>query len=220
MPTKEAISIINIFPAWYSNPQWWAIMVALLLGVIGIFQDNLRKLFFKPKINAVVNPGPPDCQKINLTSSDGRFITPSYYLRIKVENSGNYRLEDVEAMVIGIQEKGIDGEYKKKKDFLPINLLWSHHHCVTTDKIQPKAFKHLDLGPIANPGGGKTAFRFELFVQPNNLSGFLDPGDYIIEIMFLANNHKPVHKKYKFEFYSWSDSEEEMLTKNVIFKEI
>jgi|Deesub1362A_J573_1020465.scaffolds.fasta_scaffold11554_1 hypothetical protein len=34
---------------------------------------------------------------------------------------------------------------KKKKDFLPMNLVWSYHHNTIMPKIQPKLFKHCYL---------------------------------------------------------------------------
>ncbi len=206
---------------WYLDSQWWAIIAALSLGLSGIFQDKIRSIFFRPKLEVSINLAPPDCQKMDLMSLDKKhFIAPSYYLRFKIENTGNYKLEDVEAMIIGLEQKNSTGCYEKKNDFLPINLLWSHCHSVTIEKIQPRAFKHLDFGPIANGGGGKTCFRFDLFVQPNNRSGYLHPGEYIVEMMFLANNHKPIIKKYAFIFGPWSDDEIKMLGENVVFKEV
>lgn len=78
---------------WYQNPQWWAVIVALLLGVLGIFlpifHDWLKRKIWKPKFNIHIKTKPPDCHKIELiNTATGAFVRDCYYLRFKVENSG------------------------------------------------------------------------------------------------------------------------------------
>jgi len=218
---------------WYKDPQWWAIIVALMLGLGGIFQDKIRRIFLKPKIKVSMKLQSPDCHKIAMrTSRTGQFICDSYYFRFHVENSGNYQMEDVEAIVVVVSKKEANGEYKKVESFLPLNLVWAHYHNVVMPKIQPHLFKHLDFGHITESEFAnlqyfgitstyQIAFQFDMAVIPNHGSHILLPGDYNITIKFAANNLSPVSKKYNFVIADkWDNNEQVMLQKIISIKEI
>jgi hypothetical protein len=232
---EEHILITNV---WWRDSQWWAIivpfLVALMLGALAIFQDWIRRLIWKPKLNVSIRLCSPDCQKIPLTDTrSGQHLYDSYYFRFRMENTGNYKMEYVEAIITEVNKKRANGEYKKLDKFLPLNLVWAHNNLVTIPNIQPGLFKHLNFGYIvqsenANLGyfgmqksDETIVFKFTVEVEPNHGSHILLPGDYNITIKFAANNLSPVTKKYNLLFPDkWDDNEEEMLRNNIGIKEI
>ena len=208
------------------------VMVALLLGIAGIFQDWIRSLFKKPKLNISIKVAPPDCHKTSFYRSDvDKKVSDTYYFRFRVENDGNYFAEDTEAMVAEVYKKSFD-EYKKIDSFLPLNLVWSHYRQMTMPKIQPKLFKHLDFGYIlkSNPeylaGFGiqnttKIFFELDVAVRPNTGSHILLPGDYKVKIIFAGNNLEPLEKIYHLVIKdNWVDDEETMLQNNITIEEL
>ena len=188
------------------------ILVALILGIVGIFQDWIRSLFKKPELKTSIKLEPPDCHKIAIRNSQtGQFVCDSYYFRFWVKNIGNYQMEEAEAMATELYKK-VNIKYEKVK-------------------IQPKLFKHLDLGHIVknefanlNLFGLNSTSNIVLIldveVPPNTGSHIIFPGDYKIKIVLAANNLKPVEKIYNIVIKdNWTDDEDDMLAKNVSIKE-
>lgn len=208
------------------------VLVALLLGVVGIFQDRIRACFIKPDLKVSIKLESPDCHKMAVTNTaTGQHIYDSYYFRFRVENAGNHHMEDVEAMVTELYKKSIDG-YKKLDNFIPLNLVWAHYKGkITEPKIQPRLFKHLDFGNILKSqfvdlnyfGITQTAtivFQLALSVFPNSGSHILLPGEYKVKVVFAANNLKPEEKIYHLNIKDkWSDDERTMLVNNVSINE-
>lgn len=227
---EEHILITNV---WWRDPQWWAIIVpfivALVLGAVAIFQDWIRRLIWKPKLNVSIKLHSPDCQKIPVINLPRHDI---YFLRFRVENNGNYQSEDTEAIVIEVFKKEANGEYRELRNFLPLNLVWAHDNLVSMPKIQPKLFKYLNFGHIEKSEvaglnyfgiteGVNIVFKFAFAISPSHGSHILLPGDYNITIKFASNNVSPVTKKFNLVISDkWDDNEKEMLQNNISIKEI
>lgn len=220
--------------SWLKDPQWWAIFAALLLGLAGIFQDWIRKLFWKPSLKIDFQLSPPDSHRTFFSDRNtGKFLNYTYYLRPRIGNNGNYRLEDVEVMVVELSKKEVNGQFKKDEDFLPLNLIWSVSHEITKLKIQPGLFKLLDFGHISETKhkqaqldyfklGTNTNIVLELCteVPPNTGSHLIFPGEYRIKLLIAANNLKPVAKIYSLVLADkWTDDQKEMLENNIFIKE-
>lgn len=212
--------------------------IALIVGIIGIFQDRIRVLFTKPKLLVSSRLESPDCCKMPLTSPiDGKFICYGFYFRLKIENIGNYRMEDVEVMITELLKFNKEiNDYEKVKSFLPQNLVWSHtqqqltlpQSRITMPKIQPGLFKYLDLGYIRPTNeelkkifNSNNIFIFDVMVHPNNLSEAIYPGKYKLKLFFTANNMRVYKKDYLLEFKDeLADTEEKMFKKIVKLEEI
>lgn len=224
---------------WYTDPQWWIVIVAFTASIVALFQDILHKwilkLVYHPRINADLRlrPGSPDSQKIPfIDRCTGKKLCDSYYLRFWVQNGGNYRLEDTEAMVTEVSEKAPNGEYREKENFLPLNLLWAHNDVVSMPKIQPRLHKHLNFGYITKSefanldhlGIGtrpNILFKFCFGIEPTHGSHILLPGDYRITIVFASTNLSPIIKRYNFVIADkWDDNEQAMLQNNISMKPI
>lgn len=223
--------------AWWKDPQWYAIAVALFLGISGIFQDWLRALFKRPKLRVSISLEPPDCLKVPVTlrGEKGRNLHNAYnvyYLSFRVENQGNYRMEDAEVMVVSLRKRGLDHRYKRVRDFVPLNLTWAHSRDTTMPKIQPHLHKHCAFGEVAEciqvPVGDygiseawNVVFVLNTAVEPSTGSHILEPGDYQIKLVFAANNLKPKTKTYNLTIQDrWSENENEMFEKIVSVREI
>ncbi|MGB7291037.1 MAG: hypothetical protein WBD99_02550 [Thermodesulfobacteriota bacterium] len=209
------------------------VVVALLLGILGIFQDWIRVWFKKPNLKASIALEPPDCLKIPLTENH-RKICDTYYCRFRVENGGNYYAENVEAMVTEVYMKKGD-QYERLANFLPLNLVWANsRQLITMPIIQPKLFKHLDFGHILESkiirgylesfginSSASIFFELDVAVKPNTGSHILLPGDYKVNIIFAGSNIKPRQKTYHLILNDrWDNNEQKMLKENVFIKEI
>lgn len=234
---QEALSHIENIASGINNP--WTIivssagvLVALLLGVVGVFQDRIRAWFKKPKLNISIKVAPPDCHKTSFYQPDvDRKVCDTYYFRFRVENNGNYYAENVEAMITEVFKKRYE-QYEKVDNFLPLNLVWSHYRQPTMSKIQPKLFKHLDFGFILKSNSEYLArfgiqnntnifFEFDLAVRPNTGSHILLPGDYRVKIIFAGNNLEPLEKIYHLVIKdNWADDEATMLQENMTIEEV
>jgi hypothetical protein len=213
------------------NPEWTSILVTLLLGGTAIFQDKIRGWFYKPKLNLTCTLSSPDCHKIPLTIQIGNQISTidSYYLRFRVENTGNQAMEDIEVKILSLYRKSDKNKYTLQENFLPMNLKWAHTGNVVTNNIQVGLFKHLDIGCIRRPIDNfdpteiqsNIALFLDLETVPNTRSDIIEPGDYKIDLVVAGNNFKPVHKTYKLILRDeWLDNESDMLGKNIILEDL
>ena len=218
---------------WLVVSTFFVALVALFVGLAG---DFVKSKFKKPKLKVSMQLNPPDCCKIPLSSAvDGKLICDCYYFRFKVENYGNYQMEDVEIMVTELYKYNENlKKFEKVNSFLPQNLVWSNtqqmqlQYRITIPKIQPGLFKYLDFGHIISTPqelkkifNSEVIFIFDVMVQPNNLSHIIAPGNYKIQILFTANNMKVYKKSYLLEIKNnWVNTEEEMFGKIVNIKEM
>ncbi len=219
----------NTWTVWVSL---LGVFVALLLGVIGIFQDWIRKkILLRPSLRVEFRLNPPDSHKTHFRTKSGEFSNFTYYLKARVVNNGNCQLEDVEAMVLELSKKEANGQFKPIEDFLPLNLKWSISHEVTKLKIQPGLFKFLDFGHISETryerlsdfnlsSAAKVILALDVEMAPNTGSHLIFPGEYRIKIVFAANNLKPIIKIYSLVLVDkWTDNSKEMLENNISIKE-
>lgn len=230
-------SIQSLKTPWYEDPSWWTALIALLLGVAGIFNlaDFIKeKRSKKPKLAVSIKLDSPDCLKIAVTNIlTGQQLYDTYYLRFKVENTGDYRMEDVEVVALDLYKKRNNNRYSKAKWFLPMNLKWANVGEVTMPKIQPYLHKHCDFGHIIqnpNPfadennrlqsfglnGRSNVVLVLDTSATPNTGSNYILPGEYKIKLAFAANNFKPIIYWYKFKLEDqWDTNEQQMLANNI-----
>ncbi len=214
----------------HPQPEWTAIIVALVLGT-GIIQDKVRRWRYKPKLKVTCTPSPPDCHKTSITDKKtGEFICDCYYLRLNIENIGNTSMDEVEVKMLSVSKK-IGDHYEMQNSFLPMNLKWSHTGDVIASKIQTGLFKHLDLGNVRKHFDqlpiekkqvkSEIALFCDLEVIPNTGSHIILHGDYKIKLVIAGNNLKPQYKEYNLVLMDkWTEDEAAMLSKNITLKEL
>ena len=125
-----------------------------------------------------------------------------------------------------------NGEYKKVDSFLPLNLVWSHMHEMTTMEnrmtmktIPAGVFHHCDLGYLTHnrwkdkllsayplKQQAEVILKMDTIVEPNTGSHIVFPGKYRLTIHVSASNAKMLRKVYQIEIKNiWSE-----LGKNMI----
>src|SRR6266404_1277164 len=167
-----------------------ALAIATFLAVgVALFQEKIKYLFGRARLEMKINLFPPDCQQISLRDlNTGEFLMNCIYLRIRVNHLQGSSAENVEVMLSNFWK--INGNETKTvlKEFLPMNLTWSHFQPRThVIKIAKSMFRHCDLGYIVYIDG-KNILKLDTITQPNVVSGglmlnTLDAGRYEFELL-------------------------------------
>ena len=163
---KIAKGVNNSWTVWISLA---GILVALLLGVTGIFQEKIRTWILKPKLKIVI-------ENYNISDRDPNSI-PRYNFVVRIKNSGKSTLEDAEALISDIWQMKGNGE--EKINFMPFNLIWKGHGGTTIPKIPIHTFKYFDFGNILEPAQlSEGSFEFKTVNNEVNLKS----GEYKIKV--------------------------------------
>ncbi len=186
--------------SWTVRISLAGILVALLLGVIGIFQEKIRTWILKPKLKVVI-------ENYNISDRDPNSI-PRYNFVVRIKNSGKSTLEDAEALITDIWELN---EGEKKLNLMPFNLTWQQRGGITIPKIPIDTPKYFNFGYILKPKSepeksasypSPSSIEFKFVDKKVNLKS----GEYKIRIEFSANNVKPQIKIYKLDIKNkWAD---------------
>jgi hypothetical protein len=224
-------------------PVWIQAISSIILAIIAfiaIFQDRIRNLITKPKLDIKVDTTSPDCVKTPLKYKKGvkQFDSEGYYIRIRILNTGNYQANNVEVFMSELQKKQADGSYKKLDTFLPMNLTWTNINNIYFPAISPEMYKHCDLCHIFNPADRKNiqyeepdwiegdrkkvVISFSTMVRPLSLSHLAPFGNYRIILIIAASNAKPLKKIIELNVSGqWFDDERKMFSDGIgvnIFK--
>ncbi|MCL5125306.1 MAG: hypothetical protein M1511_12565 [Deltaproteobacteria bacterium] len=209
-----------------SNGFWIQVVLATITAaavIVALFQEKIKDWFNKAKLSVEIRPSPPDCHQIDLSDQNGKFVSKSIYIRIRVTNESDNKIaKNIEIIASNLWK--IDGRKKEiVKWFLPMNLVWAHDHPITVS-IPPKSFRLCDLGAFRPLFDGNTRFRFDTMVQPNPVSGghipnIIEEGKYLFEAITSGENVKPETIYWEIEFKKdWSDDEDRMLENIKIHK--
>lgn len=205
-----------------------AALITLLAVAVALFQEKIRDYFKTALLDVKINLAPPDCHQIMLTNSqDGSSVCNSIYIRLKVSHLKGNSAENVEIMLSNFWKINDDNSKDVIREFLPMNLVWSHFQPRKTElRIPKKLFRHGDFGYFAPLGTRrKTILKLDTMVQPNPVAGgglpnIIEPGIYEFEIMVSGDNVKPIVKKWRLEFDAiWSEDEQEMLSDHITIEE-
>ncbi|MCL4546384.1 MAG: hypothetical protein M1576_01415 [Deltaproteobacteria bacterium] len=190
---KIAKGVNNSWTVWV--PLIIPSIVALLLGVAGIFQDRIRYWFYKPKLVVVI---------VNYHLKQGRINgSDSYHnFLFKIENIGKSSMEDVEVLIKEIwklKEKSREGI-----DFIPLKLKWKNYGSnLTMPKIPSFVYEYADFGYVDKPIESEPLL---IKFQIDNSAIELYQGRYEIKIRFSANNIEPEEITYNLEIKNtWVD---------------
>lgn len=222
---------------WYQDPNWLTAIGTIGTVIVALFGVGVYDYLIKPYLLGkrpilgitIIPLRPPDSHQTIL--SIGNLIksknVDAYLLRFRIKNKGKSPIENTEAMV----EK-LEDDNGTVKDFVPVNLKWSHHDSPTMPMIQRDMFKNCDFISLIQPSQANQAYERPLIpteynkfkvvgllapVVQTNINPYLEPGkNYCITIKFAGNNVSPQTLIYSFSFYDkWSDNTDEMLTNNI-----
>src|SRR5437868_7029343 len=85
----------------------------LVLAVVAIFQDTIRRWFYRPILKASIQTAPPDCIAIPFSTLDGTPIADSYYFRLRINNMGNATAKNVEVYANGLLQERADKTWER-----------------------------------------------------------------------------------------------------------
>lgn len=204
------------------------VILAIFTGtavVVALFQEIIKNYLNRANLNMRIKLLPPDCHQIDLRNSiTGDYVRKAIYIRIRVTHDSGQIAKNTEIIISKVLKLNSNNKWITVKSFLPMNLRWSHTH-TKVETIPPKSFKHCDLGSFQQKDGIVTKFIIDTIVQPNSVSNReipneLKPGTYLIECVLTGENIKPQIKKWKLHFNpNWSNSEKNMLNKNIKIEE-
>ena len=213
-----------------------AIAVGTFLAVIvALFRDDITAIWRKPKIEASIKLAAPDCHLTRLIGYDAtgtvRAKTPCYYLRLWIENTGRIRAEEVQVFFSKLERKQANDQFREDRDFLPMNLKWSHAgpgKPLIFVSLNPKMGRHCDFGHIVDPANdadflpskevfankpdkGQTIISLDLEIEPATYSHLIPPGTYRVTLMIGGANFKPVTRQLEVVHTGeWYPDEEHM----------
>lgn len=203
-------------------------LITFLAVIVAIFQEKIREIFNRSKLNMTIILSPPDCHKIALTNPEtGALLANSIYIRIRVKYLRGDAAENCEVMALKFWTINEDGSKEEKTDFLPLNLVWSHFQPRRINtRIGKKMFRHCDFGFFAPLDHGQVILKLDTMVNPNptssgNLPNVIRPGVYEFELLLSGDNVEPFTKKWKLEFDGrWVEDEHTMLTEHIKIEEL
>ena len=208
--------ILKIIFCSPKSADWFGVLVTLSAVAAALFQEKIRSLWDKPKLNIFIKLEPPDCVKTPFgNGGDG------YQFRFIVENEGSQMANDAQVYLSGLSKRGPDGEFRPETSFLPMNFRWAHYTRKVYLNIAPKMGKHCNLGQIPNPAPGcKVVLHLALEVTPNTGRNELGPGCYRLFLKVAANNVGPIFKTFELTINSWVEDESKMFSEGISIKEI
>lgn len=226
----------------------WLSAIGTLLAVvaalfIAIFQDWLRSIFSRPRLEVSISLNPPYCHKIvkyftypplapdNQLYSK-QFQADCYYFRLRIKNNGEVRAEHVEVYAAELTKQVADGSFQLVETFTPMNLIWSNIGKAYLPAISPKMEKLCDLGHIIDPDKRKmvfednnpdlnaspseTTFSFDVELISSTLGHVIEPGRYRLKLITGAANSKPIEKTLEINLTGkWFDDERKMLAEGI-----
>lgn len=211
-----------------------SILAVVPLSLLAIFQEQLKRWFFAPKLQVIFSLDSPFCSKTpfgfieEVPMDDGRIHkimphpTEAYYFRFGVINTGKSQAKLCEAFIAELQELR-DGKWIDVEHFQQVNLKWDSGRLEDPYiNINPSPIKRLVIiGHIYKHRSGLDfghAIKFH-FDFPYLIGGyqpqFLSPNRrYRFNITVVAENADS--KSQKFELYwtgGWKDDPEGMFKK-------
>jgi hypothetical protein len=238
---KNVIQVIEGTTKSEAIATWAGVGATLFLGLVALFQENFKRWWWRPKFDVSVENGPPDCVQIDIRGaySAGQIIrASSYYLRVKVRNTGNETARNVEIYATALtRQQQAGGQWERVKSFPPMNLVWANSPpddpllrmylpFLPTKDVS----KYCDVGHIIEPNK-RDAFQeenpelkltqdgvslaFDLIQRPNNKGNIVRPGLYHLDIVVAAENAAPVKRTIVIDLKRWIPDEARMFSDGV-----
>jgi len=128
-------------------PTFISSIVALVIAVVGIFQDRIRRALMGARLKAEFEMKSPFIfQKYSFDTGKGIPIE-SFYFRVGVTNHGSSSASKTTVTLAEIQKRDEEtGVWKGLDWFVPINLDWCHGVGFEYPEIHPGSTAYFDLG--------------------------------------------------------------------------
>ena len=207
-------------------------VAAIVALFIAIFHEQLSRLFWHPTLEIRFENQPPDSNLMPVTNIRSGAQADCYYFRIRVYNTGNTRAENVEVFIEEVRRRGADSTFERWRNFIPLNLLWSHYQQPYFPAIPQGTYKHCDLGHIIDPGRRQefpgedyapyavtqqqTLLYLALIVPPSTGIYLVPPGFYHLTIVAVAANARLTRRTIEInQTGRWFPNEPDMLREGI-----
>lgn len=195
-----------------------------LAVIVALFKDIIWGWWDRPVLELEANTEEPHCQRSSFQFKD-RSTESCYYLRLWVKNCGKSRAEKVQVYVDSLHQKNGD-KFEPVKNYLPMNLTWSHTGLPAAEGIHAGMAAHCDLGYILRPPISHSPrytsleLCLEVFSYPV-VASLSAPGEYKMTILLAAANRHAKLKRYELDLEldgEWYDNLKEMFAKGITIK--
>lgn len=207
--------------------QWFGALGTIAAVVVALFKDSILAWRRKPRLDATCTKQSPWTARVPYTvSHNGQVLWTgeSYWVRAKVENSGQSRAKKVQVYAGGLARLGVDGKFVDIPTFLPLNMRWANSppggQGATLDGISPRMGAFCDIVAICNPANpywprpeGTPANTTVGQLQLEAFTGaeMLPPGTYRLSLRIAAANVEPIEKIFTFRHTgTWLQDDAEM----------
>ena len=199
--------------------------VALLVAVLGIFQDSLRLRLIGPRLKVHFEMSEPFVGTGRVRPAPGASPERSFFFRAGVANLGKSAAWRVSVLLTRL-EKYHEGarRYEVEEWFIPVELAWCHGIGSHLQALNPHSTIYFDLGHRTYAEiGGDTPHDFDSppatqFVLKTSRidamqSGYvLTEGQYQLRIQVTAANAEPVEAWFHVQSLpGWSDNVENLI---------
>jgi hypothetical protein len=221
---------------------WVGAIATFLAVLVALFQEPLRRAWYRPILTVRIQLGPPDCHQTQMTmiattaAGEQQIVGqyPCYYFRDWVENTGRGRATDVQVFAAELQRRQADGTFRRDDAFLPMNFKWSHSHEVFAAGLSPGMGKHCDIAHVLEPQGaqqkgetvvgvpsGQTVLTLDLEMEPNTRTHLLAPGVYRLLLRIAASNRMPATSTIEITHTgNWYSTESQMFADGIGFRRV
>jgi len=234
--------VIAFFALFQDKIRIWLFHPKLSVSIKSEPPDCLKTVFYIPigkqgtSGSTLSQKEPPTSGSALFPSDDYRggfkMETEAYFIRLKIENTGNEKAESVEVYANELSRKQADGSFKLVESFLPMNFKWSYIHEEFMPAISPNTYKHCDLAHIFNPVHRKdipledkswpnvdpdqTILSFDTIAKPYALNHLICPGIYRLVFTVAAANSRPIKRTLEINITgNWYDDETKMLGEGI-----
>lgn len=210
------------------TPTFISSIVALLIAVIGVFQDRIRRFFMGAKLKVEFEMKAPFVFQKHSFDSEKGFPRESFYFRVGVMNEGSSSASKATVMLAGIEKKDEEtGAWKGLDWFVPINLDWCHGVGFEYPEIHPGSTAYFDFGMSSCSAKDLAAFfgarlgepdRKKFHLATSRIDGVregysLPEAHYRMRIHISASNCDPLEVNFEFLYTpGWSSDTNELLT--------
>ncbi len=209
-----------------SLAQWFGAVGTILAVLVALFKDPFVAWRRRPHLDAACTEGSPwtSKQPVVVRNSQGTTIWNGdcYYVRLKVENSGNTRAEKVQVHAERLAKRGLNDQFADIPTFIPLDLKWSNLSVSILDGISPRMGAFCDVLSLCDPANptrslprdtpqNVTVAELQLEVLPLARPDLLSPGTYRLTLRIAAANAKPINKVFEFKHTgTWMDNDTDM----------
>lgn len=99
--------------------NWLVAAGTIVIAAVAVFQETIRRWFYRPQFQVSIRTEPPDCVAVPFTQPDGTFVAHSVYLRLWVENTGNATAKSAEVYAKELRRERVDGTWERVSAFPP-----------------------------------------------------------------------------------------------------